>query len=505
MPKEYRLYGPPGSGKSTELTRIYMQLAAKGMDPAKICVVTFTRTAAEEIRARVGAKLGIDGSQTMLRRRLPLVGTIHSIAMKLLGVTRQQIVSDKQLVQFCDDANASVPKRLKNMANDYVQDEPDMLYLELPTNVDEVEIMRFAVSAAAHRMIPIDDALGLIPSELLLRVGPDRILTLARKYRIWKDEHSLLDFDDLLIEGLKAQLPAHALLADEVQDNSPLLWAALDAWSRTTKIYVMAGDPYQALYIFNGAQPDLFMNHSGALKTVGDSHRFGPKTTSFARQILVEAYGREAAEMLATWKGVGGRERDGDTLYLTRTNSQLAIIEAQLRDDGTPYRKYRGKAPLQSQAGDAWRTLRRLERGDAVQVEELHSVAKQAFNLPYGKKTAALRQRGYRIDLDQAERILGIHTEHVDVAYAAYFRRVDVWRTPTTIIGTIHSAKGREADHVVLLRSWAILPGKALANNPLPEACVAYVGATRHRKSLNIVDWAPGIPYPFPGSQITED
>jgi superfamily I DNA/RNA helicase len=67
-------------------------------------------------------------------------------------------------------------------------------------------------------------------------------------------------------------------------------------------------------------------------------------------------------------------------------------------------------------------------------------------------------------------------------------------------VGTIHSAKGREADHVYLDRNWGLLPGRAMLDGDLGEVCVAYVGISRHRCSLTLVDspGARGINYPFP-------
>jgi len=70
---------------------------------------------------------------------------------------------------------------------------------------------------------------------------------------------------------------------------------------------------------------------------------------------------------------------------------------------------------------------------------------------------------------------------------------------PRNRVGTIHSAKGREADYVTLCRGWGSLPAQAMLSGDVGETCVAYVGASRHRMQLDMLDvHGEGVPYPFP-------
>ena len=63
---EYRVFGPPGTGKTHYLTR-QIARAVETTLPRKIAVVSFTKAAAEEIASRV------DAGETGVR-----VGTLHS-------------------------------------------------------------------------------------------------------------------------------------------------------------------------------------------------------------------------------------------------------------------------------------------------------------------------------------------------------------------------------------------------------------------------------------------
>lgn len=58
---------------------------------------------------------------------------------------------------------------------------------------------------------------------------------------------------------------------------------------------------------------------------------------------------------------------------------------------------------------------------------------------------------------------------------------------PKTSIGTIHSAKGGEASHVVLLSDMAWKTYNGFIKEPDDERRVAYVGVTRAKDKLTIV------------------
>jgi len=73
---EYRVFGPPGTGKTHYLSR-QIAKAAKTVLPQKIAVVSFTNAAAEEIASRVSAGKTSEGvDDTYLADAS--VGTLHS-------------------------------------------------------------------------------------------------------------------------------------------------------------------------------------------------------------------------------------------------------------------------------------------------------------------------------------------------------------------------------------------------------------------------------------------
>ena len=68
---EYRVFGPPGTGKTHYLTR-QIARAVETTLPEKIVVVSFTKSAAQEIASRVKGSGGVQG------------GTLHSFCYHAL-------------------------------------------------------------------------------------------------------------------------------------------------------------------------------------------------------------------------------------------------------------------------------------------------------------------------------------------------------------------------------------------------------------------------------------
>jgi superfamily I DNA/RNA helicase len=70
---------------------------------------------------------------------------------------------------------------------------------------------------------------------------------------------------------------------------------------------------------------------------------------------------------------------------------------------------------------------------------------------------------------------------------ARYYENVDVTIKPQIKLSTIHSAKGREADRVILDTALTRRITNEMADDPSGEARVFYVGVTRAKHRLDIV------------------
>ena len=457
-------------------------------------MVTYTRSAAGEAAYRAGTALGLRDSKA----GLPYVGTIHALAYALLG--RPPLVGNKEYGGFCSEIGIEAPRasRSEESALDLGDDDT--------TEMEEGTILRRVVAESRHRHVPVDVAAAGHRD-----YNADRLTHLAGKYKDWKKREGLLDFEDLLAQGMRKSLPVKVLMLDEAQDNSPLLWEVLQRWSSSTELFVAAGDPWQAIYLFAGADPLLFRNRPGKWLNLESSHRLTPATAEYSKFIL--RTGGWDDPFFDAWHGVNDAAADGEsTLYLARTHKLLAGVRERLIREGEPFGDYTRKSPLRTVSAEAYLVFSRLLNGQVVGWGDFKAAATYARRyIPAGQKPRrAVPQRGptNAVALDDAELWLGDVRNAIEcLPNSDYFKRVEknygqrgLVLRPPNMIGTIHSAKGREADHVKLVASWGWLPAKSLKeeHGRKREALVAYVAATRHRKTFELIDAKFGVRYPWP-------
>lgn len=90
---------------------------------------------------------------------------------------------------------------------------------------------------------------------------PQRSRDFARAWESWKDQNGLIDFTDMIEHALlEADIPgeAHVIFADECQDHNRLELELLRKWAEQAEDLIIVGDPYQALYTWRGAYPEMF-------------------------------------------------------------------------------------------------------------------------------------------------------------------------------------------------------------------------------------------------------
>lgn len=493
------LYGPPGTGKTHRLMGI-AEAVVREHGPASLAFVTFTRAGALEIKRRLAP--GVD--ERRLSAMFPYVGTIHSICFRLIG--GGTVVTNAHKRAWALDAGDrlatfSGADRVDWLDTYDIQDEP----------TSDAQWALQILSAARQRGTSIEQACRVLDPPL----GPDRIAEYVASYEAFKRDNDLIDFEDMLVEGGAMPLPVKYLLVDEAQDNSVLLWRTIERWRASIPFTVQAGDPWQAIYIFNGADPYLFRSQPGGWQTIGDSRRLTSDSADYARRVLL-AGGVESDPLFETWDGAAdGSEREGGSaFYLARTNALVNQIAQQMLLEGTPYAYLNGRrGPLGLESTRAFRAVVELRETGSVDIAGVNAIVKERgkaiFGEPEVKRWAkAARERGdQRIALadlswgNQLDRLArGLDNYDYLATVVSKYGYGALAFEPKNKIGTIHSAKGREADYVNLVTCWGSRPGEAAASGDVGEACVAYVGTSRHRSELRF-HYLPrpyGIEFPFP-------
>lgn len=275
----------PGTGKTqTLVARIAYLVEQQKVKPDTITAVTFTNQAAQEMRARLEARLG--GKRAI---RGMTIGTFHSICLQLLQSERGPVV-----LLAPDEATA--------LAGEIVR----ALGLSLSP-------ARLLEGISRHKN-------GLIPADAL----PPQAL---KMYAQRMEERCALDFDDLLLRALALDMsqavrrPFTHLLVDEFQDINPLQHQLLRTWARDNESLFVIGDPDQSIYGFRGSDAQCFAHLQQAypeLRTIAlvQNYRSTPQVLSCALPVVQHNDG--VARTLCAQRG------EGEPVRLYTAQSDLA-------------------------------------------------------------------------------------------------------------------------------------------------------------------------------------
>ena len=287
-----------------------------------------------------------------------------------------------------------------------------------------------------------------------------------------------------------------------------------------------AGDPFQSIYAFAGADPAHFMACEARKQEVMPrSHRCAMPILELGEAILrgcsdwfdraIEPAGHRGVIGEVLWDEIPNVVENGSWLVLARTNHLVASMARKLSEAGIPVERLQGRAGPTALTR-AVACLDAMSRGEPVAVPEWLCVLKHVPSKPWimhGAKAYWQHQPPQQIarmpkataedysvlgaepcllEVLKQGRMVEVVPEAAPVLRAA--QRCGWQRVfqPTVKIGTIHSAKGMEADGVVLCDSIPSVVLRSLATTKWRDAelRVWYVGVTRARSNL-IVTSAP--------------
>ncbi|MDP3968025.1 MAG: ATP-dependent DNA helicase [Nocardioides sp.] len=287
----------PGTGKTTTLVEAVVdRVERRGVDPASVLVLTFSRKAAEELRDRITARLGRTLSA-------PMAATFHSFAY---GLVRRW--SDPELY--------AAPPRLLSAP------EQDVVVRELLAKVEESvrwpDALReargtrgFAREVAAVLARAQEKGLGAAGLRALAAEAGRPDLAAAAdfldQYDTVLEAQNLLDYPGIIAQavqltgdptsGVREQLRAQfsCVFVDEYQDTDPAQVALLRALAGDGRDLVAVGDPDQSIYAFRGAEvrgildfPVQFPARDGSnapVVALRSTRRFGARLALATRRI----------------------------------------------------------------------------------------------------------------------------------------------------------------------------------------------------------------------------
>lgn len=485
-----------GSGKTRVLThRIAWRVVHGNADPARILAITFTREAAAEMRRRLRL-LGVTRHDRSGDGDQPTIGTFHAVALALLR-------------RRASDTSATVPQIVGNrtsLLNQALGEDA----LGRHTNLVLAEI-----DWAHARLITPDRYVREI--ERLGRRTPvdaQRIALAYGAYERLKTKRGLADLDDLLTLATRAlheradfaaatRFRFRHLFVDEAQDMNPLQFSFFEALRGGRDDVFVVGDPLQAIYGWNGADPSIFRGLADVFNrptvlTLPSNYRCTPQILEVARYVashdgttpavrsrrtsglpveIVEIED-EIDEVLVVRRMVERHLRTGgepSIAVLARTHTLLDPIATALTAAGIPVASRRAS------------TARSNAIDEVSECRTRHDLAVWAADV-----IVESADEDERIVADQLQAYLRENDGTTDGrGAAAYLRAI---HGPPERYGvellTFHSAKGREFSDVIVIGAEAGLLPHSSATSPeqhREEARLAYVACTRAADRLTIL------------------
>ena len=261
----------PGSGKTFTLSllaaRLVERMAGEGsLDEREVLIVTFTNSAVENFRNRIGAF--VRDEQGLLPGVGYRVRTLHGLAHDIVR-ERPGLVGLSESFDIIDERTANSIKR--DAVHAYLNSHPDALtaFIQPDFLQNYRRIERYVLDDAieiANATIRVGKELRVTPSQFYTLLGEqsgswpllDFGLQIYNDYERSLSVRGAVDFDDLIVLALRAmdadpdflerlQLRWPYILEDEAQDSSALQEQMLRKLALPTNNWVRVGDPNQAI------------------------------------------------------------------------------------------------------------------------------------------------------------------------------------------------------------------------------------------------------------------
>ena len=490
----------PGTGKTKTLVERVRYMVAQGVPPHNILALTFTKKAANEMRARLG-------NPTVQ------VATFHALCLELL-----------------QQKTGRTP--------------------EFITETARMALLHSLVKPAALKGISLRD-IALRVSRAKNMAGADNAITpVVAAYNEELAARNVQDFDDVLLHTRDMLLADTAwrthiqqrfthIMIDEFQDTNALQYELLQLLRGTENMCVI-GDPLQSIYGFRGADGDIFARFTADFPqavqvTLSINYRSAPEVVAVANAVFPQAPklvahrtqpGRvQAVEVLneyseAAWvlaaieQAIGGsnlqtavsadRREDhralSDFAVLYRSRSAARVLQKMLTDSGIPVQIVGDGSPYEApQVQAIVQVLMRLadpERTVAIkgmshaQIDALVATL-NAQATPLAIAEELLRVFGFEPNA-ALRQLCGTLVQFKTIAQAvAYIDGIAALgfydpRADAVTLLTIHAAKGLEFTHIFLIAAEdGVLP--SAKGEYAEEQRLFYVAITRAKEQLDVL------------------
>jgi len=349
-----------GSGKTTVLvSRTGRLIAEKLTTPDRICVLTFTNKAAQELKTRVAKKLGPSAGKVWS-------GTFHGFGLQFLKENWKEAGLPKKFGVIDGGDGLSI---LKDLLKEHTAYEKSRLNVEALM----AKILHYRTHGKDNTF---DNSIESAAS-----------LVLAPKYVTRMRHLGVVDFEELLLRPLKLlkensrlrermQAKFDYVMVDEFQDTNATQMLLIDELTASHRNIAVVGDDDQSIYGWRGAEIQNILGFPQRYKDckvirLERNYRSSEKILKLANAIIGNNKTRhgkvlkaslenagEVPEMfvfenedveveqliheISSFAKKGYRWKDMAILY--RSNSQGGLVEGGLRRSQIPYKLTGGTA-----------------------------------------------------------------------------------------------------------------------------------------------------------------
>ena len=523
--------GVPGGGKTTSL----LNLIANNFDPRETMFVSFTRDAIIEARKRAMEKWGIEKSEIKYFR------TLHSICFRLMGLTREDIFSESDIESFFKSFGIKYVKKsiLKSIEEgeefvaDSYEEESDgnrllgiINYIKHVYKISPLDIKSDELKSMLASFIYKNDI--KFKNSLLNNIN--HLADIVIEYEKRKEEK--VDYTDTLLKFLKNPVideNIKYLVVDEFQDLSPLMYEIIKFFESKTKEQVYAGDEQQCIFTFLGASKKFLIkefNEANVRTVLEETKRMRKFIAEFAERYAIKNMKNKIGAIKSNLDGGEVHKvfninlvhfENLDVFFLHRSNRQKKEWKKKLIEEGIRFKELGfGKRIWTESLDKIYSAILKIKNGEKVKDDELKELIEVIPTDPFlirGVKTKL--RKGEFIDFF-GNRLKEFSVDFINKNFFQYQNinyivenlkalkidkdrlealRIKLLRNPKPIgneclkIGTIHSVKGMEANIVILNCEVPKKIMKRWKEVWEDEASVYYVGITRAKEKLFLLEW----------------